>query len=209
MGPADIGTKRITACLPIGTLQEIDDLDTYFAAESNRAKGLPMARTDGLTRREAAARRSQWEKRKKELRRQGELIDSRRALVVAALVKVIAQRKWERLDWTSVPGQTRGRWIGSPEGAWPEQLTVDLPIDLVSIVLAGCLDVSRAATDELYKWHERNPRAHPNRPLRPRCSLAELAEYQRLAAQVLTPGQIWRDAVRIGIDTVHLARAGS
>ncbi|MEU6401015.1 hypothetical protein ABZ867_29070 [Streptomyces cinnamoneus] len=209
MGPANIGTKKITACLPAGTLQELAGLETYFAAESHRAKSLPMARTDGLSRREAPARRSLWEKQKAELRRKGQLIDSRRALVIAALVKVIAQRGWERLDWTSVPGQTRGRWVGSPEGVWPETLTVELPVDLVATVFAGCLDVSRQATDELYKWHERNPRAHPNRPLRPRCSPAELADYRRLAGQVLTPGQIWRDAVRAGIDAAILARAGS
>ncbi|MFJ8563229.1 hypothetical protein [Streptomyces sp. NPDC093514] len=209
MGPAIIGTKKITACLPIGTLQELAGLDAYFAAESRRAKSLPMARTDGLTRREAAARRTLWEQQKVQLRRQGQLVDSRRALVIAALVKVIAQRGWERLDWRSVPGQTRGRWVGSPEGAWPETLTVELPIDLVWTVLAGCLDVSRPATDELYKWHERNPRAHPNRPVRPRCSPAELAEYHSLASEVLTLGQVWRDAVRAGIDTAIVARPGS
>ncbi|MFJ3518437.1 hypothetical protein [Streptomyces sp. NPDC090131] len=168
-----------------------------------------MADTNGLSRREAAARRARWAAEKERLRRLGRLCDSRRALVTGGLAKVIADREWDRNVPPALPGQARGRWVGSPQGSWPEKLTVELPADLVTTTQAGCWHASREATDALHKWHEHNPGARPNRPEHPRCGLMELDHYQRLAAEILTPGHIWREAVLSGIAAASLIWSGA
>ncbi|MGW1642506.1 hypothetical protein [Streptomyces lavendulae] len=200
---------KVTAYVPFGINKALDELETYFAAELNRAKTFGMADTRGLSRREAAARRSLWAEEKEQLRRQGQLFDSRRALVTGGLAKVIADRGWDQVDLPPVPHQARGRWVGSPQGSWPEKLSVELPADLVAKTQAGCWHASREAIDGLHKWNERNPGARPNRPARPRCDPGELADYQRLAARVLTPGEIWRDAVLGGIAAASRTRAST
>ncbi|MFB7371952.1 sigma-70 family RNA polymerase sigma factor [Streptomyces sp. NPDC056222] len=96
-----------------------------------------VARTVQLTPREAAARRSLLAEQKEQLRRHGQLVDSGRALVTGALVKVITDRGWDRRDWPPLPRQSQGRWVGSPEGSWPEKLTVELPADLVAWHMQG------------------------------------------------------------------------
>ncbi|MFE6085993.1 hypothetical protein [Streptomyces virginiae] len=205
--PAGGGSIKITVCLPGGTLSDLSDLAPYFAGELKRAKADKMADTCGLDRRTAAARRARWEKQKEQLRRSGRLFDSRRALVTAGLVRVIAERGWDRQDLPAVPGQSRGRWVGSVNVGFSEQISVDLPADLVVCARAWCYHVSRSPTDALYKWHERNPGATPNRPNRPGCDPDEYAEYKRLSALVLYAGDIWREAVKTGIALAQVLSA--
>ncbi|WP_326615186.1 hypothetical protein OG949_40545 (plasmid) [Streptomyces scopuliridis] len=197
--PAADGSVKVTVYLATGTLNDLSGLAAYLAAELNRAKAHSMADTRGLDRRTAAARRARWELQKEQLRRSGQLFDSRRALVTAGLAHVITDRGWDRQDLPPVPGQFRGRWVGSVNIGFSEQISVDLPADLVNRARAGCYHYSRLATDALHKWHERNPRATPTRPNRPGCDPEEYAEYTRLTDLVLTPGAIWRDAVKTGI----------
>ncbi|WP_405698550.1 hypothetical protein OG209_00115 [Streptomyces sp. NBC_01383] len=135
------------------------------------------------------------------------LTDSLRALVVSALAQEVAERGWDSLDGAEIPHQSRGRWPGSPQGNWPERITVDLPIDLVTVVHAGCWITSKEAVGKLRDWKERHPKARPNHPTRPCCSAQTLAEYQHYATRVLTPGAIWRGAVARGLERMkpHLS----
>ncbi|CAM5426746.1 hypothetical protein [Streptomyces avidinii] len=207
--PAGVGSIKVTVYLAEGTLSGLSSLAPYFTGELKRAKADNMADTCGLDRRTAAARRARWELQKEQLRRAGQLFDSRRALVTAGLVQVITERGWDRQDLPAVPGQSRGRWVGSANFGFSEQLSVDLPADLVVRAKAGCYHVSRPATDALHKWHERNPGATQTRPNRPGCDPYEYAEYTRLAAQVLTTGRIWRDAVKTGVAMAQALSAPS
>ncbi|GDY80452.1 hypothetical protein SAV31267_099370 [Streptomyces avermitilis] len=193
-----IGTITITARLPFGTRKQLQDLTPFFASERARAKTLSMASTAGLNQREAAARRSLWHREKQQLRRAGRLTDSIQALVTGAVTQEVIKRGWKR-TWPDIPHQAYGRWPGSPEGAWPEALTVDLPADLVQAVRAACWHTCRKEIGLLYGWRERHPDARPRCPTRPGCDAAALAEYQELAAKVITPGEVWRAAVARGI----------
>ncbi|MGW6410484.1 hypothetical protein ACWF95_25290 [Streptomyces vinaceus] len=196
---AGIGNIKVTVYLTEETLSDLSGLAAYLDAEMKGANNNRMADTRGLDRREAAARRDLWELKKEQLRRAGQLFDSRRALVTAGLVQVIADRGWDHQDLPPLPGQARGRWVGSSNIGFSKHISVDLPADLVVRAKAGCHQFSRPATDALYKWRERNPRATPTRSTRPGCGPEEHAEYARLAALILTPGDIWRDAVKTGI----------
>lgn len=195
----DVGSVKVTVYVPNGTISVLAGFTSYFVEEMNRAKALSMADTRGLDRREAAARRSLWNLQKEELRRTGRLFDSKRALVTSGLARVITERGWDQQDLPSVPHQSRGRWVGSANIGLSEQISVGLPADLVARAKAGCWHVSREALNALHKWYERNPKAKPNRPTRSGCTREEQAEYERLTALVLTPGAIWRDAVKVGI----------
>ncbi|MFE4822882.1 hypothetical protein ACFRFU_42005 [Streptomyces sp. NPDC056704] len=193
-----IGTITVTARLPFGTRKQLQALTPFFASERARAKTLAMASTAGLDRREAAARRSLWNREKQHLRRVGRLTDSIGALVTGAVTQEVIVRGWSR-TWPGIPHQAHGRWPGSPEGVWPEPLTVDLPADLVQTVRAACWHTCRTEIGLLYAWRERHPDARPRCPTRPGCDAAALTEYQELAAQIITPGEVWRAAVARGI----------
>ncbi|MFE5516021.1 hypothetical protein ACFQ9J_36420 [Streptomyces sp. NPDC056529] len=197
------GFKTVTISVEFGTKKKLDGLKPYFAAEAERFRALGAASVAGLGPREAAARRSRWDEEKNEQRRRGVLTDSLIALVTGALAQEVAERGWEELKWSKLPHQSRGRWPGSPQGNWPEKITVDLPAELVAIVHAGCWDVSKEAVGKLRDWKERRPKARPTRPSRTGCSPQELAEYQEYAAKVLTPGTIWRGAVARGLKRVE------
>lgn len=195
-----IGTVSVTACVPYGTQAQLENLKMFFDAERARARTLSMASTEGLSRREASARRTLWEEQKEQLRRRGQLTDSLVALVIGGLCREIEAREWNR-DWPDVPRQTRGRWPGSPQGEWPEEVSVRLPADLVQTVRAACWHTCRKEIGLLYAWREQHPKARPTCPSRPRCDAAALNEYKELASKIITTGEIWRAAVARGIGT--------
>ncbi|MGW3307578.1 hypothetical protein ACWDG9_13450 [Streptomyces sp. NPDC001073] len=205
--PGAFGVRPVNICLPSGTLSRLADLQPYFDTESTRAYTSGMSDTGTLTSLELAARKGRLDSEKEQLRLQGLLIDSKRALVVVGLVQEIASRGWQDRKWDPLPGLSRGRWPGSTAGGCPEKITVDLPADLVNTVKAGCWDISKEAIGHLREWRQRHPTARPNCPTRPGCPPEAVAEYNRYAAQVLTAGAIWRLAVDHGIATA-LTRRG-
>ncbi|MGA5606442.1 hypothetical protein ACPCUF_36525 [Streptomyces griseoincarnatus] len=205
--PGVIGLKAVNICLPDGTLRKLADLQPYFVAEAARTRTAGMSDTGTLTVRERAARKGRLDSEKEQLRLQGRLIDSKRALVVVGLVQEIASRGWQERTWGPLPGQSRGRWPGSANGNWPDKMTVDLPADLVNTVKAGCWDTSKEAVGLLREWRDRYPAARPTCPTRPGCPPEAVAEYHRYAARVLTAGAIWRLAVERGIATALARRS--
>ncbi|MFB7345002.1 hypothetical protein [Streptomyces hydrogenans] len=198
-----LGLRTVTMSVEFGTKEKLEGLKPYFAAEAERVRTLGMTAIVGLTSREAAARRSRWAEEKDEQRRRGVLTDSLRALITGALAQEVAERGWDGLERYGLPHQSRGRLPGSPQGSWPESITVALPIDLFIAVHAGCWNTSKEAVGKLRDWKERHPKARPNRPSRPGCSPQALEEYQYYAAKVLTTGEIWREAVKRGLKRVE------
>ncbi|MFD9543474.1 hypothetical protein [Streptomyces sp. NPDC060022] len=194
-----LGVRAVTINLKYGTKEKLDALKPYFADEARRARTFSTADTSGLNLRETAARKSIWAAEKEQRRRDGQLTDSIRALVMGAAFQEVTARGWTLRDWSQIPHQSRGPWPGAPRGSWEETLTVDLPADLVAIVHAGCWNASKDAIGKLRDWRERHPKARPRRPSRPGCSAEELAEHDGYAAKVLTTGKIWRNAVKRGL----------
>ncbi|MEU5499827.1 hypothetical protein [Streptomyces griseofuscus] len=196
---SEMGDRSVTACLPSGTKAQLDALKPFFEAERERARQLSMADTTGLNALEAAARMVLWREQKEALRRQGQLTDSKKALVIGGLVQVLTERGWNRV-WPRVPGPRQGRWPGAPQsGPWPEEDTIDLPADLVTTVGAACWHTSAEPIRLLRQWRERYPRAIPSRPTRSACTIEALEEYQRLSAAIITKGDVWRAAYAAGI----------
>ncbi|WP_217214945.1 hypothetical protein [Streptomyces sp. AC550_RSS872] len=177
--PKIIGTGRITACLPYGTKVQLEQLRPFFTAEAARANAL--APIKGTNRQVASSRRSRWKQEKQRLRRADELTDTLIALVTGGLVREIAER------------------------AWPEKLTVDLPADSSyrpRRMLEHVQEQHQSAV-QVARALPRSPAPLPHCPTRPGCSAEALAEYAKLASDIITPGVIWRAAVARGILTAE------
>ncbi|WP_440106487.1 DUF4158 domain-containing protein [Streptosporangium sp. H16] len=123
-----------------------------------------------------------------QMRERGELADTVDALLTHAVRVEMTFRSWD-VDWPSPPlGAPRaGRWPGSRDGGWPEKIVARLPVDLVAQVHAACWNTSKDAIEVLRRWRD----AHPAVVL----SREDLTGYEELAAQVSTPGQVWRAAI--------------
>ncbi|MCK8438586.1 hypothetical protein G3I77_38045 [Streptomyces sp. D2-8] len=198
------GEVTVTAAVKLDTRRQLDALKPFFKEEHTRAKQHPLALTTGLSRREAEARRGQWNERKKQMRREGTLIDSFNALVTAGLCQEIDQRGWNS-PWDPFPHQARaqGRSPGSPNGVWHEPVTVRLPTDLVNTVYAACWHTSKDARDQLEDWQQRHPKAHPTHSTRHNCTEAERAEFEAIRSRITHRGDIWRAAILRGLHTAY------
>ncbi|MFF7199150.1 hypothetical protein ACIOC1_34075 [Streptomyces sp. NPDC088197] len=198
----NVGKIPVTISVPSTTRTTLTALKPYFAKERERVRAHELANTRGLTGREARARRDLWEEEKARLRRAGELADSIEALVTGGVVQEIETRGWNK-DWPTQPRQSRGRWPGSPNPAGPAAISVRLPVDLVLTVRAGCWAACGKEVGLLSDWRDRYPDARPNRPHRPGCDTDALAEYHRLAARIITPGEVWRAALVHGLSRIE------
>lgn len=201
----EAGTITVTARVAFGTKDVLKAFKPLFKAERERARKLarsPQWDAAGLPGREAAAKRAQWAMHKEHLRERGELVDTLDVLVTGGVRAKLAERGWDHA-WPALPTQALipGRWPGSRDGGWPEKLTVRLPSVLVTTTLSACWHTSAEAIGKLRDWRDRYPDALPTRPFRSETEDKALAEYDQLAAQVTTAGEIWRAAVTRGIDS--------
>ncbi|MCM2424254.1 hypothetical protein [Streptomyces sp. RKAG293] len=206
----EAGTTTVTARVAYGTKQLLADMRPLFKAERQRARALSTTSPwdwDGLPGREAATKRAQWAMYRAHLREAGELADTLDVLVAFGARAELAARGWDQ-DWPVLPAQAKnpGRWPGTRDGGWPERVTVRLPAPLVNQVLAACWHTSEDAIGKLRDWRDKHPDMLPTKAFRYAAEDAALAEYEELAAQVTTAGEIWRAAVQRGIAAAPVIR---
>ncbi|MFH0246436.1 hypothetical protein ACGRHY_29355 [Streptomyces sp. HK10] len=164
-------------------------------------------RTRGLTRAEAAAVRAAWRSEVRRLRTAGELLDVRDALVEYGVREELRVRGWDRA-WDPAPEEAwdQGRWPGSRDsgpGGYPERISARLDAALAARAVAACWWTSWPAIQALRAWRDENPGLTPPRYRLDEESRARLvgplAQYERLAAAVVTTGAIWRAGVSRGL----------
>lgn len=183
------GTVAVMARVAYGTRAR---LEKRMGAEKAQHRELLHAARGGIDPLAPADERAERAARVRadlaQMRERGELADTVDALLTHAVRVEMATRGWD-VDWPPVPlGAPRaGRWPGSRDGGWPEKIVARLPADLVAQVQAACWHTSKDAIEALRRWRD----GHPGVVL----SREDLGGYEDLAAQVTTPGRVWRAAV--------------
>ncbi|WP_406011637.1 hypothetical protein OG440_40140 (plasmid) [Streptomyces sp. NBC_00637] len=160
-------------------------------------------RAQGLPRDQALDVRQRWREHVDRLREAGELLDVVDVLAAYGIRHELARRGWNR-DWPEVPMEARisNRWPGSHDGGYPESIPLRLPGDLADRVLCACWHTSSEAIRGIRDWSVELGIPVPRRPP---SAVGEdaLAEYERLAAQVTTVGDIYRAGLNHGIGTAE------
>ncbi|MFE6274112.1 hypothetical protein ACFVQ9_35585 [Streptomyces goshikiensis] len=170
------------------------------AAARDRAEGGKLQRvvlsaedrwfTHGLPREEAARVRAAWRAEVERLRTAGKLLDTLDVLAAFGVRAELRTRGWDR-DWPPLPPEApaeKGRWPGSRDKHFTGSLTLRLPAELAHQTRAGCWDSSKDSIAVLRRWRDRNPGTVRD--------IDELTLYERHAATITTPGDIWRTAIQ-------------
>jgi hypothetical protein len=182
---------RVLAAVRYGTVAR---LETFVVAEQKRLKAWiaadPRWDIEGLPRAEVARVRAARRAWVAERREAAEVLDTRDAVMTHGVRLELAARGWDH-DWPAPPAEAalRGRWPGSRDGGYPERVAAALPPALVERVRGACWDNSAPAIRALWAWRDENP------GLLLDSASPALEEYRRLAAQVITHGDIWRAAL--------------
>ncbi|WP_329020262.1 hypothetical protein [Streptomyces sp. NBC_01601] len=194
-------------------------LDGLLAAEKVRGVVLsagPQWRTYGLPREEASGVRARWRTELQRLRTQGELLDTRDAVVEYGVRGELRARGWDHDEWPEAPEEAwdTGRWPGSRDGGYPERVSARLDGELVRRTVAACWATSCEAIAALRRWRDAHPGITPSRYRLGEGGREELvgplAEYERLSARVTTTGEIWRAGLARGVTRLEgLARASA
>ncbi|WP_372412820.1 hypothetical protein [Streptomyces luteireticuli] len=158
----------------------------------------------GLPRGAAAGVRARRRTEPRRLRAEGLLLDTRDALIEYGVREELRARGWDH-PWPAAPEEAwdQGRWPGSRDGGFPEQISARLDTALVERVVAACWATSCEAIEALRRWRDEHPGITPPRYRRDDTGHEELvgplAEYERLSACVTTTGQIWRASLQHGL----------
>lgn len=195
------GSVPVTARLPYGTRANVRDLLNHERKRRADLAAHPRWSTDRLSRRSITEVRSAWRQRLAVMRHEGELLDTLDALVLFGVRSELRERGWDH-PWPACPPSARcpGRWPGSREGGYPEQLSFRLPAPLVGRVRAACWYTSAVTIAELQDWQDRYRLVLRKRRQPPSGMEHVLELYDRLAAGVTTTGVIWRAGLRQGIE---------
>ncbi|MGW4803102.1 hypothetical protein [Kitasatospora sp. NPDC004272] len=188
------GTAAVTAKVPFGTRVLLKAELEWQREHRKELAADERWSVKGLSRRDAAAMRAAWRTELARLREEGELLDSVDRLAVLGIREELRARGWER-RWPTVPEEALdpGRWPGSRGGAYPEAVPLRLSAPLARQVRGACWHTSAKAIGALRDWRDANPGIVPGRS-------GELEEYERLAAQVTTVGDVWRGGLRRGLE---------
>ncbi|OEV13212.1 hypothetical protein [Streptomyces nanshensis] len=184
-----------------------DRLKRVVEAEQPRGimlRSEPAWRTYGLSRVEAAKVRARRRAELQRRRAEGELLDTQDAVIAWGVRQELRARGWDR-EWPAAPEAAwdQGKWPGSRDGGFAEKISVRLDWLLVERTVAACWETSREAIEALRRWRDEHPglvtpRSRPDKEGREQL-VGPLAEYERLSAQVTTPGQIWRGGLERGL----------
>lgn len=206
------GATSITVRAPEGTNRRLKALRPAFTAEREQARQWRAEQwsTAGLTGREAAARRAQWAAHRERLRRAGTLLDTLSVAVAAGVRAELRDRGWWEANWPPLPNEALipGRWPGSRDGEWPEKVPLRLPADLVDRTRRACWHTSAEAIGHLRDWRDRWNYPLPTRIWRSGIEEEALREYEALAAEVTTTGEIWRDGLLRAVGLLEARHPG-
>ncbi|MGW6941343.1 hypothetical protein ACWGF3_20420 [Streptomyces xanthophaeus] len=164
----------------------------------------------GLCRQEAAEVRVAWRREQERLRQAGELLDTVDVLAARGIELELRGRGWWDRRWPAVPDEAMdpGRWPGSRDGGYPKQVPLRLPQPLARKAYAACWHSSCRAIFALRKWRDQHPGIVPSRARRrPGEEERALEEYERLAAQVTTVGDVYRGGLLRGIGAAEVLRS--
>jgi hypothetical protein len=186
------GRVRVVVSAVPGTAELLREWCT--AEKARRAvllEAVPALRLrgGGAERARIRVRRAAWTDRARE---RGLVLDTAGAVLAWGVRRELEVRGWDA-DWSPPEGVTDlpGRWYGSQGRGWPEHVAASLPVALVDQVRAACWETSREAITALREWRDDHPDPLPRRLPGGRPN-PEMVVYEELAAQVTTPGQIWR-----------------
>ncbi|WP_406860565.1 hypothetical protein ABZO31_08945 [Streptomyces sp. HUAS MG47] len=199
------GTVPVTVRLPYGTRGNLRDLLNKERKRRTVMAAAPQWSTERLSRRRIAEVRAAWRQAVAVIRHEGELLDTLDALAGFGVRVELRERGWEGL-WPACPpaARTAGRWPGSREGGYPEQLSFRLSASLERQVRAACWYTSAGAITELQDWQDRY-RLILRKRRRPPAGLEHVFDmYDRLTARITTTGAIWRAGIQRGIETTRL-----
>lgn len=197
----DEGTAKVSVRAPLGTHLALTSVLEQHQAWTQRLQAHHKARLKNLRPAQRGPLLDEQHRELHALRRQGELLDTRDALVAFGLRQEVQARGWDRpwpdVDLLEIP---MGRFPGSSRtGSYPETLALRLPGALVEQVSAGCWSTSRESVHQLWQWREN----HAPGVLRPDATRPEeqaaAAKYRRLAAGVTTTGEVYRAGIRRGL----------
>ncbi|QLH23603.1 hypothetical protein [Streptomyces sp. Rer75] len=137
-------------------------------------------------------------------------MDSIDALAAVGVREELQARGWDR-RWPACPEEARslGRWPGSRDGGFPEQLPLRLPARLERQARAACWYTSAEAIDALRDWRAQYPHVKPSRRWAPAGLESALEEYDQLASLVTTTGEIWRAGIEHGMNAVAVCHMTS
>lgn len=207
------GSTAVTAWVTAGTRQQVKDVLDVEKSRRVILSSAPAWQTRRLTREEAAEVRHRWRLEVLRLREAAELIDTIDTLAACGIKQELGERGWSR-EWPAIPSEARalgGRWPGSRNGGFPESIPLRLTSDLADQVLAACWHTSITSIQKIRQWREKYPDLVPPAAAPGPKALLELpdplAEYEQLAANVTTVGDIYRSGIKRGIQAARALSA--
>jgi hypothetical protein len=175
-------------------------LDAFVEAGREARKEFSAGRRPegAMTLLERAEWRAQTAKLLAAERREGRILDTRGAVLEYGARLELAERGWGEVEFPDVPDWVRlsGRWPGSRDGAYPDQLVTRVDPTLAERVLRACWAHSGEAVLGVLAWREENPDVVYD--------VAELDRYDALTAKVMTPGDLWRAGLSRVVPRVRL-----
>ncbi|WP_217231380.1 hypothetical protein [Streptomyces anulatus] len=204
---AATGVSPVTAWVRAGTRQRLSD-----ALELQKTRKVMLSAADrwqtyDRSRNDAARVRAAWKTEVMRMRQHGELLDVVDALCAFGIAGELEARGWAQRRFRRAPAEARlpGRWPGSRDGGYQESVQMRLPSELAARVLDTCWGTSAPHIARLRDWRDRNPGiVIPRGPLGRTDELTgPMAEYERLASQVTTVGDIYRAGIHRGIEAAE------
>ena len=220
---ADEGWTSMTVKVAWGTRSRLEAVVARHRALRRELGRDARWSVAGLSRREADAVRARWRAEVARLREEGRLLDTVDSFALYGVRHELVVRRWLR-EWPDAGGGTGvgqmgrwggggggrlggggrgvGNWGGGPgarDGGYPEAVSFRLPVGVAGQVWAGCWSVSGGAVSALRDWRDRHPGVVVSRAGREGGAREALAEYERLADQVVTVGDVLRAGLEWGL----------
>ncbi|MGQ4374797.1 hypothetical protein ACN6K9_001668 [Streptomyces sp. SAS_267] len=196
----DTGVTKVRVRVPLGTRLALTSMVERHQVWAQQLKAQHRAQLKGLTAAQRDILRAEQRQALRVLRSRGSLLDKRGLLIAFGVRQELRDRGWDHswsgVDWQEIP---MGLLSGGIGNRYPECLALSLPVTLVEQLCAGCWTSSKKSIDRLRKWH-----ADHSAIVQSRARLLEgpAAEYERLAASVITAGDVYRAAIRRGLHAV-------